>query len=268
MAFQVKKIFEKIWLDEQVKTLPSWQQNAYQSFVAMVANDENMYPCVPAQQGYLLNQLRFSFIGDPRKKNSAKELADCIREYGEIAHNAGKYTSLAVFIETPGEMLESFDVEDYRRVFWNTLNSVTAIDDTNWPDEIPTDPSHHAWEFCFDGDPYFVFCATPAHTRRKSRYFPSLLLAFQPRFVFTEINDSTVYGRKLKTLIRQRICDYDGIPGHPDLKWYGQEDNHEWKQYFLSDDDRSASKCPFLRMQQLPLPHLNNSSNSNHDNEK
>ena len=98
-------------------------------------------------------------------------------------------------------------------------------------------PAHHKWEFCFDEEPYFVFCATPAHTLRKSRHFPFLLLAFQPRWVFEEINNSTAFGHKMKKLIRKRLIEYDAIPCHPDLKWYGQEDNHEWKQYFLSDDD-------------------------------
>lgn len=242
-------IFEKSWLDAQLGTLPSWQQTAYQSFSAMIADNENTYPCVPARQGFLSNQLRFSFVGDPREISSIKELADCLREYGKCSRSSGKYASFAVFFETPKDILESYDVEDYRSLFWSILNRLTAFDDKDWPEDIPSDPTHHQWEFCFNGEPYFVFCATPAHTSRKSRHFPSLLLAFQPRFVFTEMNNSTVFGRKLKKLIRKRICDYDGIPGHPDLKWYGQEDNHEWKQYFLSDDDSGATKCPFSSTQ-------------------
>lgn len=243
------KVFEKNWLDAQLNTFPLWQQNAYRSFSAMIAGEANTFPCVPARQGFLSNQLRFSFVGEPRKLSSAQELAECLREYGKDMRDAGKYTSFATFFETPKDMLESYDVEDYRNLFWSILNNVTAFDDKDWPEDIPSDPSHHQWEFCFNGEPYFVFCATPAHISRKSRHFPALLLAFQPRFVFTEMNDSTVFGRKLKKLIRQRICHYDAIPIHPDLKWYGQEDNHEWKQYFISDDDCSATKCPFSSMQ-------------------
>ena len=241
-------ILDKSWIDEQLETLPLWQQTAYTAFSSMIADDKNTYPCIPARQGFLTNQLKFCFVGDPREVSSVKALAEILREYGKCSRNLGKYTSFTVFFETPEDMLKLYNVEDYRELFWSVLNRMTAFDEKGWPEQIPIDPAHHKWEFCFDGEPYFVFCATPAHKLRKSRHFPSLLLAFQPRWVFEELNNSTVFGSKMKKLIRKRISEYDAIPSHPDLKWYGQEDNQEWKQYFLSDDNHSTSKCPFMRM--------------------
>lgn len=241
-------LFDKDWLENQLETLPLWKQEAYRSFSSIIADDENTYPCVPGRQGFLTNNLRFSFMSDPREEGSAKELANALQKYGAISRDTGKYASLAVFAETPTDMLENYDVEDYRELFWTILNNVSSFDQKEWPEDIPTDPSDHKWEFYFDGEPYFAFCATPAHEVRRSRQFPCLLLAFQPRWVFNEINDSTAFGRNMKKLIRKRLIEYDGIPGHPDLKWYGREDNHEWKQYFLSDDNSSPSKCPFMRL--------------------
>ena len=158
------------------------------------------------------------------------------------------YASLVIFFETPENMIAEYQVDDYRQLFWSILTNLTQFDEKEWPADIPTDPTHHQWEFCFDGEPYFTFCATPAHENRKSRHFPCFLLAFQPRWVFKELNDSTAFGRQLKKAIRERLNNYDSIPAHPDLKWYGGEDNYEWKQYFLSDDDISPAKCPFTRM--------------------
>lgn len=241
-------VFDKNWIEEHYDTLCSWQQSAYKSFCSIIADKENTYPCIPGRQGFLMNDLRFSFIGDPREISSVKELAYSLKKYGKCSHHTGKYTSLVVFFHTPKDMLTQYSVEDYRHLFWNILNHVTSFDEQNWPDDIPIDPSHHKWEFCFDGEPYFTFCSTPGHKRRKSRYFPCFLLAFQPRWVFEEINDSTHLGRKMKKAIRKRLIGYDNIPSHPDLKWYGQEDNHEWKQYFLSDDESSLSQCPFTKM--------------------
>ena len=241
-------LLEKIWIDKQFETLPLWKQIAYKSFTSMVADDNNTYPCIPGRQGFLTNNLRFSFVGDPRELNSAKELAEALREYEKCSRDTGKYASLVVFFETSKELLENDDIEYFRELFWTVLNNVTTFDEKEWPEDIPSDPSHHKWEFCFDGEPYFTFCATPAHVIRKSRHFPCLLIAFQPRWVFEEINDSTAFGRNMKKLIRKRLVDYDRVPVHPDLKWYGNKDNHEWKQYFLSDDESSASKCPFMRM--------------------
>lgn len=243
-------VLEKHWLDKHSEALPIWQQTAYKAFSAMIADDANTFPCIPARKGYLSNELRYGFVGDPREVHSAKELADCLKAYDLCARTSGRFTSLAIFFETPEELLKGYEVEDYRQLFWSVLNRLTTFDDKDWPADIPSDPSHYEWEFCFNGEPYFVFCATPAHQLRKSRSFPTLFMAFQPRWVFADMNDSTVFGRKLKKLIRKRIDVYDAIPGHPDLKWYGQADNHEWKQYFISDDKRSPATCPFFKMQQ------------------
>jgi FPC/CPF motif-containing protein YcgG len=51
----VGALLEKIWIDEQLETLPLWQQTAYRSFSSMIADDENMYPCIPAKYGFLSN---------------------------------------------------------------------------------------------------------------------------------------------------------------------------------------------------------------------
>jgi uncharacterized protein len=244
----VAKLLEKTWIEEHFQTLPFWKQTSYQSFSSTLTTAENTFPCIPAIQGFLTNHLRFSFIEDPRQLHSAKELAEVLRAYGKCSRDTGKYASLVVFFETPTDILEDYHVEDYRELFWTVLNHVTTFDEKAWPEEIPTDPSHHKWEFCFDGEPYFVFCATPAHLERKSRHFPCLMLAFQPRWVFEKINNTTVFGRNMKKNIRKRLVDYDSVPVHPDLKWYGNENNQEWKQYFLGEDDRSPSKCPFMKM--------------------
>jgi len=241
-------VLDKKWIEEHFETLPLWQQSAYIDFAAMVADEANTFPCIPARKGFLSNHLRYSFIGDPREEQSIKTLALCLKEYNKHCQTFGNYTTHTIFFKTPNDM-STFDVADYNNLFWSVLNNLTKFDEIDWPKEIPTNPSHNEWEFCFNGEPYFVSCATPAHKIRKSRHFSTLLMAFQPRWIFEEINDSTAFGRKLKKLIRQRINEYDDIPAHPDLKWYGQKGSNEWKQYFLSDDNDSPSKCPFLRMQ-------------------
>lgn len=241
-------IVDKSWIEKHLYTLPLWQQSAYTAFASMFTDVDNKYPCIPGQQGYVSNHLRFSFASDPREAHAAHEVASALQEYGAYSRDVGKYTSLAIFFETPKYMIDNYDVEDYRVLFWSVLNQVSSLDDKEWPEHISIDPYNHHWEFCFQGEPYFAFCATPAHRLRKSRYFSTFLIAFQPRWVFDGINDSTSTGRNMKKLIRQRLSEYDDVPEHPDLKWYGQKDNYEWKQYFLSDDESSASRCPFLRM--------------------
>ncbi|TXK72375.1 YqcI/YcgG family protein [Paenibacillus sp. N3.4] len=241
-------LYAKAWLDEHLTTLPAWQQGAFRQFGNMIADPENSYPCIPGRQGFLTNNLRFGFAADPRSEQAISEVVQLLQAYRQCSRETGKFASLVIFFNTPEDMLKSSSVEDYEQLFWSVLSRASAKDQTPWPEHISTDPSHHSWEFCFDGEPYFSFCGTPAHIVRKSRMFPHFLIAFQPRWVFEEINDSTPYGRHMKKRIRQKLVEYDGIPAHPSLKWYGEEDNQEWKQYFLRDDESIPSRCPYTYM--------------------
>lgn len=239
----------KSWIDQHMEDLAPWQQSAFTHFSALMSDEEHPYPCVPGKQGFQTDTLRFGFAEDPRKEEAPEKLASLLKQYGEISRDTGNYASLVVFFNSDKIVGDHHSVESYQQIFWNLLNQVHELDDKPWPDDIAKDPHDHTWEFCFDGEPYFAFCATPAHIARKSRHFPYFLLAFQPRWVFDEINSSTAFGQKLKKVIRKRLAEYDGAEPHPSLKWYGQEDNYEWKQYYLSDDDSSISKCPFSHAQ-------------------
>ncbi|SFF91309.1 hypothetical protein SAMN05216353_11372 [Halobacillus alkaliphilus] len=243
------KLLTKTWIEEHISHLDSWKQNAFKDFSTMMNEKENLYPCVPGKQGFNSNSLRFGFADSPDSPHACKQASDYLRQYSKVSRVTGKYASLVLFFNT--EKQEG-NIEYYQALFWKILNHIHAYDEKSWPGHIPLDPVQSAWEFCFHGEPYFVFCATPAHLNRKSRFFPYLLLAFQPRFVFDEINSETSQGRKLKNIIRTRLKNYDNSPIHPDLKWYGEEGNLEWKQYFLKDDNSSLSKCPFSGNKQSP----------------
>ncbi|XOJ01363.1 YqcI/YcgG family protein [Paenibacillus polymyxa] len=240
-ADEINTLFER---------LPSWQQDAYSQFGKMIADEDNTYPCVPGRMGFLSGHLRYGFTCDPRSEQAAEDMADLLRQYGPVSRDTGHYASMVVICETPSDLKDHTTVEQYQTLFWQMLNRVSSHDTEPWPEHISTDPHDSSWEFCFGGEPYFCFCATPAHELRASRHFPYLMFAFQPRWVFESINDNTPLGRKMKTLIRKRLAAYDAVPAHPSLMWYGQQDNLEWKQYFLPDDEQTPSKCPFMRMKQ------------------
>ncbi|MBH0230969.1 YqcI/YcgG family protein [Halobacillus yeomjeoni] len=239
-------LYSKSWIEKHKDDLEPWQQSAYEEFAKTMTDKENPYPCVPGIQGFIQDSLRFCFAGNPEEESSIKRLSAALKEYGTISRDTGRYASIVIFFETSKQ--KEYDIESFQHLFWSLLNRIHHYDGSAWPEDIPKNPHHHDWEFCFEGEPYFAFCATPAHTIRKSRYFPFFALAFQPRWVFEDINADTPFGRKLKNVIRKRLLEYDGVRPHPDLKWYGQEDNHEWKQYFLRDDETSMSRCPFSTM--------------------
>lgn len=226
------------------KELELWKQDAYEKFDRKMTDVEKPFPCIPATLGHRFQQFWYGFLPAHTEPSSSRELALALEEFSTIYQTAGPYASLVLFYE---KSVDELTVEGYEQVFWEQLGQVCQFDKKDWPPHIPLDPEDSLWEFCFHGEQYFVYCATPAHQNRQSRYFPYYMLAVTPRSVLVELNKSPERAAKLKAQIRKRLVNYDSAPPHPDLNAYGQEDNFEWKQYFLRDDDSTAGKCPFHR---------------------
>lgn len=224
--------------------LEEWKKDALYTFEEKMENTEKPFPCIPATQGHALDHFRYGFVAELRKESSANNLAQLLTEYSQVYRTIGNYTSLIVFYETSSQLLS---VKQYEQEFWGQLNNITEMDLKDWPSHIPVDPHDSLWEFCFHGEQYFMFCGTPAHQNRQSRYFPYFMLAITPRLVLENFHSSPIHANKIKSKIRKRLKNYDSIPIHPDLNTYGKQDNYEWKQYFLHDDDTTLSKCPFHR---------------------
>lgn len=222
-----------------------WKYDAYKQFSEKLSDNKNQFPCIPATIGFKQNQFRFSFLSDPRLDKTASELVSLLQQYGEQSKTFGKYTSLIAIFETPAELIKNYTVSDYRWLFWSLLSRVSQIDEKEWPSHIPIDPNHHVWEYCFGGEQYFMYCATPAHKQRKSRHFPYFIFAITPRWVLETFHSSQGTAKKVRQEIRERMKKYDTVGIHPDLNMYGCKENFEWKQYFLSDDFSTASHCPF-----------------------
>jgi uncharacterized protein len=233
--------------DPEISELSDWQQDAISRFKDKMTSPKK-FPCIPATQAYALKQLRYGFAGIPASDSSAVELAGILKQFSLQSREFGKYTTLVVFFDTPAALVEANTVEDFELLFWKLLNQLNEIDEMKWPEHIPPDPEESEWEFCFHGEQYFMYCATPLHKNRDSRFFPYMMMAITPRWVLQEFNSNPAYAEKIQKQIRKRLELYDQIDAHPELKKYGTEDNYEWKQYFLRDDDTALSKCPFHQM--------------------
>lgn len=236
-------LLNKIEIEKQSSMLQGWQREAFRSFVYKMTDIEQPFPCIPATLGFKLNHLRYTFIDDVRTEESAHELASVLKNYGTISRETGIYASLIVFFN-PNSTVQA-SLAEYEMMFWNIMSKVSELDEKIWPEHIPKNPHNRYWEFCFNEEPYFIYCATPEHKLRKSRSFPVLMLAITPRWVLHHFHSSHPHADKIKAQIRERLLTYDQTPPHPDLKWYGHQDNLEWKQYFIRDDQTTLSACPF-----------------------
>ena len=246
-------LLDKIEIEKHSSMLQQWQREAFQSFVHKMTDKEHPFPCIPATLGFNLNHLRYAFIEDLRTAESAHELASVLKKYGSISRETGNYASLIVFIKPNATVCPS--IAENELLFWHIMSKVSELDEKPWPAHIPQNPHDRYWEFCFNEEPYFIYCATPEHKLRKSRAFPVMMLAITPRWVLHHFRSSHPHVDNMKTLIRERLTAYDQTPPHPDLKLYGHEDNFEWKQYFLRDDQTTLSACPFASHYEKKNPH-------------
>jgi uncharacterized protein len=236
-------------------SLDKYEKEVLQAFSQKLEEKQKAFPCIPATMGHSLDHFCYGFAGDPRSSSSIQELASMLKEYADVSRKLGKYTSLVIFFKTPEKMIDTYSIEDFEQLFWNQLNGLRALDSAEWPRGISPDPHDPGWEFCFRGEPYFMYCATPAHQKRLSRHFRCYMLAITPRWVLTQFNSAPSLAGKIKSQIRKRLQNYDNSPIHPNLNTYGNEDNFEWKQYFLHDDETSLSKCPFHQFNQNQSNH-------------
>jgi uncharacterized protein len=221
-----------------------WELNSYNDFKAIVTDAKVAFPCTLGVAGFAANQLRFHFISSPSEaKDAAFELAAALQSFVPNARSFGKNTSLVVFFNETRDL----GVGAYGKTFWNILNELHRLDVRPWPRDIPAEPQERMWEFSFAGESIFVVCNTPSHQARRSRYSKNFMITFQPRWVFEGvIGEGAPNSDRIKREIRRRLAIFDSVDPSPDLGGYGDENNREWKQYFLQEGNAPRTgSCPF-----------------------
>ncbi|MTH53614.1 hypothetical protein GKZ89_09380 [Bacillus mangrovi] len=238
-------LYNREEIESETPGLEDWQRDAFVRFSGKLSSGTDLFPCIPATIGHKLHHFRYAFFNDPKQEGTLIKTAAALKQYGRLSRDFGPYTSLICFFNTD---YPHYETEDYRTLFWDALQQLNRLDGAEWPEHIPKDPEHHLWEYCFEGEQYFMYCGTPAHQRRQTRHSPYFIWAITPRWVLDRFNEAEERARKMKESIRERIQKYDSISIHPDLNSYGSDENFEWKQYFLSDDQQPAGKCPFAHL--------------------
>jgi uncharacterized protein len=143
--------------------------------------------------------------------------------------------SLVTFFE-PDENLTNHSAFVHR--FWQVLQLLHERDPRP---AIERTPDHPLWEFSFAGCEMFAVGASPTYANRRSRNLgPGIVIIFQPRILFLDPTTSAPIAAEVRQRIHRRMLAYDGMTVHPDIGFYGQATNREWKQYALPDDNLRA----------------------------
>lgn len=246
----VVRLFEQDRVEARVAngTLPAWARRQYEAFDEKLLGERNgtAFPChfgVDAQRN---GGALYTFVPDPTDSESRDALASVLEAYLGTYRMHGPRTSLVALFEPPADP-SAWAEREYRECFWALLQHLHDVDDAPWPREIPADPSHPQFEFCFAGEPMFVTGAAPFFDERASRHNPhGLEVTFQPRHVFDGITGDTEAGQRAREQIHDRLEGYDDVDVHAHVGDWEDDRSHEWKQYLLPDgDERYADDaCP------------------------
>lgn len=219
----------------------TWQRKVFDEFEATLTSKVRPFPCVFGVSGFERDELRYVFL----ETITGRGLAEPLRAYIAQARQFGTHTSLVVF-SRPAPVLT---VNDYHTRFWSVLRHLSNGDADAWPEDVPAQVDDPKWEFCFAGQPLFVVCNTPAHVARQSRRASAMMMTFQPRWVFDGILGRKALAERAVGAVRARLHPYDHVEPAASLGLYGDPDNREAAQYFLSDDDAPMG-CPFKHMKE------------------
>src|SRR5471032_3154675 len=224
--------------------LPEWLDTSYETLREQVMHPA--YPCFFGTTAERRGEMFYSFVSG--KTKDIRDLSATMRTFAELALLPQyRKNNIAVFFEPDATPLSH---DEYHELFWKTLQHLHDVDPDPAADQQP-EPSHEEWEFSFAGVQMFVVCACPSFKLRHSRNLgPGMVLLFQPRSVFVDTITNKVIGREARNQVRKRLETWDETPAHPDLGFYGDAGNLEWKQYFLDDKNVAAQDvCPFLKRQ-------------------
>lgn len=220
-------------------TYPDWLEQSYSTLRAQVMDPG--YPCFFGTLAERKGEMFYSYVNG----KDISRLPETMAKFAELSvQPAYQKNNIAIFFEPDAQALSH---REYHDDFWNVLQYLHDHDKDPAAVMQP-DPADAAWEFTFSSLEMFVVCACPSFLARHSRNLgPGMVLLFQPRSVFVDKVTNRVIGVQARNEVRRRLLTWDQLSAHPDLGFYGDPGNLEWKQYFLPDDNVPvAEKCPFL----------------------
>jgi uncharacterized protein len=214
----------------------SWKLEAYERYRARLRAPD--YPCFFGQSGEARGEMLYTFIA----QGGFNEFVVNTRQFVSlIAAPPHERSSLVAFCEPDPSIT---DHVSFVARFWQILQFLHEHD--RYPATGKT-PDHPLWEFAFERCEMFVVGASPTYQRRHSRNLgPGIVLVFQPRVLFIDPATSQPIAEPVRKRIHKRMVAYDGMTVHPDIGFYGNLGNREWKQYALPDDNEpETGVCPF-----------------------
>ncbi|MVF14801.1 YqcI/YcgG family protein [Ketobacter sp. MCCC 1A13808] len=222
-----------------------WAREALQDFSEIMSDDD--FPCLFGRKAWNNASIWFLFC-ERRESWTFIDFFNGLNEYTDFLKTTATdqriYSPLIVFFS------QDFNNKEFRHqsIGWEALNWAHRFDFAPWPHNIPLDPDHENWSFCFNGVQIFINMSSHDHTVLRSRnlgkYLTFVINARENFDAVASIN--TKSGRLIRERIRSRIYKYNAGVVPQELGFYGDPSNQEWRQYQLTEEGlASPDRCPF-----------------------
>jgi FPC/CPF motif-containing protein YcgG len=213
-----------------------WKLEAYEQYKVRLHAPE--YPCFFGQSGEARGEMLYTFIAERGMNELVENMRQFVSLIGAPPHER---SSLIAFFKPDSSITDHMS---FVTRFWQILQFLHDHDRDPVTDKTP---GHPLWEFAFERCEMFVVGASSTYKHRRSRNLgPGVVLVFQPRALFIDPATSQPIAASVRQGIHKRMMAYDGMTVHPDIGFYGNVGNREWKQYALPDDNvPEAGACPF-----------------------
>jgi FPC/CPF motif-containing protein YcgG len=226
----------------------AWELEAYKQYKTKL--DARDYPCFFGQNGEARGEMLYTFI----PQHSLSEILTSMQQFTSLISTPDYERCSIVAFFQPNPSITTHT--SFVNRFWQVLQ---YLHDHDPNPATECTPAHPLWEFSFQCSEMFVVGTSPTYQQRRSRNLgPGMVLIFQPRSLFIDSATSQPIAAHVRKSIHQRMLAYDGMSVHPDIGFYGDIDNREWKQYALPDDNApEAGACPFHTAQAIrPYRHI------------
>jgi FPC/CPF motif-containing protein YcgG len=194
-----------------ISSKEGWKLQAYEQYRAKVSAPD--YPCFFGQSGEARGEMLYTFI----PQNSLSEMLTGMQQFTSLISSPEHMRcSLVAFFQPDPSIITH---ASFVNRFWQVLQ--------------------------------YLHGTSPTYRLRRSRNLGlGIGLIFQPRSLFIDPTTLQPIAAHVRKSIHKRMLAYDGMPVHPDIGFYGDLSNREWKQYALPDDNEpETGGCPFRTMQ-------------------
>src|ERR1044072_3302545 len=143
------------------EAVPAWVPSAYRHYRETILHPD--FPCYFGTKAEERDRIRVSYASE----REGDHLPGVLRAFVEHSRAHPKHRSVLIVFFAPDGRRRTL-ADDAER-FWELLGWLHERDRDPWPEDVPGDPADPHWEYCFAGDPMFVFPCSPAYRLRRSR---------------------------------------------------------------------------------------------------